>query len=99
MQLPTSISLSVAALCAACSAAPSSEATPVSTDNTSIQVVRKLFLECFNGHRKDLLHELVSPEFVGVGPERGPAAFAAVLDRLHAAFPDIAYTIGDVFAS
>jgi predicted ester cyclase len=91
-------SLSIAVLCAACGAA-SSEATPMSTDPTNTQLVRRLFLECFNGNRKDLLPELLSPDFTGAGPERGPAAFAGVIDRLHTAFPDIVYTIEDVVAA
>ena len=42
--------------------------------------------------------EIVSPQFVGVGPERGPAAFGGVITALRGAFPDLVYTIEDVVA-
>lgn len=71
----------------------------MSAEPANAQIIRKLFLECFNANNKDLLRELVSADFVGAGPDRGPAAFAGVMDRLHTAFPDIAYTIDDVVAS
>jgi predicted ester cyclase len=61
------------------------------------QVVRRLFLDYFNTGRLDV-DDLVSPDFEGVGPERGPAAFATVITNLRGAFPDLVYTIDDMVA-
>src|SRR5688500_18733356 len=84
------------AACSSTSASSQKESKPMSTDNA--RIVRSLFLDAFNTGRADRLAELVSPDFVGPGPERGPAAFAGVMDRLRGSFPDIQYTLKDVVA-
>jgi steroid delta-isomerase-like uncharacterized protein len=83
-------------LAALCALAACQESRPMSTDNA--RVVRSLFLDCFNTGRTEALAALVSPDFVGPGPERGPAAFAGVMERLRGSFPDIQYTLDDVIA-
>jgi steroid delta-isomerase-like uncharacterized protein len=68
----------------------------MSTSNA--QLVRRLYTDFFNTGRLDQLGEVVAPEFVGAGPGRGPAAFAAVITELRGAFPDLIYTVDDIVA-
>jgi predicted ester cyclase len=66
--------------------------------DTNKQVIRRLYDECINPGRLDLLPELVSSDFVGPQGDRGPEGFAAGITSLRAGFPDIQITIEDLFA-
>ena len=68
----------------------------MTTENA--QLVRRLYTDYLNTGHADKLGEIVSPQFVGVGPERGPAAFGGVITALRGAFPDLVYTVEDVVA-
>jgi predicted ester cyclase len=63
---------------------------------TNKRIVRRLFEEAFNQDRGELVDELVAAEYVDAAGERGPGAFKQVMARLHAAFPDIRYTVEDI---
>ena len=69
---------------------------PDSTRTDNKRKIDKLFDSCFNHHDLAVLDELVSPDYVGPQGDKGPAAFRAVVGGLHAAFPDIHYTIDEV---
>ena len=60
--------------------------------------VDRLFEACFNQGDVRLLEELVSPDYVGLQGERGPAGFKGIVVGLRTAFPDIHYTVEDVVA-
>lgn len=60
------------------------------------QLVRRLYDDYLNPGRLDRLGEIVSPDFQGAGPQRGPAAFSGVIGGLRAAFPDLRYTVEDL---
>ena len=60
--------------------------------------VDRLFEACFNHGEVGLLEELVSPEYVGLQGDRGPAGFKGIVVGLRTAFPDIHYTVEDVVA-
>jgi len=62
------------------------------------QVIRRLYDECINPGRLERLPELVSDDFIGAQGEHGPAGFAANINGLRAAFPDIQVTVDDVIA-
>jgi steroid delta-isomerase-like uncharacterized protein len=59
--------------------------------------VRTLF-EAFNHGDLSSMDELVAPEFVGPQGAKGPAALKAVTMDLRAAFPDLHYTVDELFA-
>lgn len=62
------------------------------------QLVRRLYDDHLNTGQLDGLGDVVSPDFVGPGDQRGPAAFVAVVSGLRASFPDLRYTVDDVIA-
>jgi predicted ester cyclase len=68
------------------------------TPEANKQVVRRLYDECINPGRLELLSELVSDGFVGPQGARGPAGFAATITGLRAGFPDIKITVEDLIA-
>jgi predicted ester cyclase len=96
MQL-THFALATALVACTGSAVPEPRTTTMTTDANK-QVVRRLYDECINPGRLDLLPELVSSDFVNPHGERGPAGFATALAGLRAGFPDIKITIEDLVA-
>jgi len=71
---------------------------PDTTRDENKRNVDRLFEACFNQGDVGLLEELVSPEYVGLQGERGPAGFKGIVVGLRTAFPDIHYTVEDVVA-
>lgn len=65
-------------------------------------IVRTLFEDCFNRGKLDLLEQLVSPDFVpdyaGAQGARGREGFHFI-KGLRAAFPDVHYTIDEIFGA
>lgn len=62
------------------------------------EVARKIYEQCINQGRVELLDQLISDDYAGPDGARGPAAFRATVTGLRAGFPDIRFTIEDVFA-
>lgn len=60
--------------------------------------VRRIYEQCLNAGKLELLDDLVAPEFVGVQGERGPDGFENTLAGLRTAYPDIHFTIEDMIA-
>jgi steroid delta-isomerase-like uncharacterized protein len=96
----TALSLTMACALAACGTHdnPSAPRSPAMPSDANKAIVRRLFEEYFNKGLVDRLGEIVSPDFVGPGGQRGPAAFATVLGALRTGFADIAYTVDDIIA-
>jgi steroid delta-isomerase-like uncharacterized protein len=92
--------LAVALALAACTTTTStrSVAMPDTTRDENKRNVDQLFEACFNHGDVGLLEELVSPDYVGLQGERGPAGFKGIVVGLRTAFPDIHYTVEDVVA-
>jgi len=59
--------------------------------------VRRVYEDCLNGDRMHLLPALVAGDFVGPQGE-GPTGFGRALMALRTGFPDLHYTIEDLFA-
>jgi steroid delta-isomerase-like uncharacterized protein len=62
-------------------------------------LAHRLYEDGFNTGHLDLLREILAEDFVGPRGERGPAAMAQSVAPLRAGFPDMRFTIDDVFAS
>ena len=70
----------------------------VETPDRNKQVVRRLYEDCINRGKPELLAELVSDEFVGEKGGRGPSGFASTIEELRAGFPDIRFSLQDLVA-
>jgi predicted ester cyclase len=68
------------------------------TVDSNKQVIRRLYADCINPNRLDLLPEFVAADFVGPHGARGLAGFATSITELHTGFPDIHVTVEDLIA-
>ena len=98
--------LYVLAALAACSCQtpatpPRSFAMPDTTARENETIIRTLVEDCFNRGKLELLEQLVSPDYlpdyVGARGARGLEGFKFIVG-LRAAFPDIHYSVDDIFA-
>jgi len=65
------------------------------------QVVRRIFEDMVNSANTQLLNELIAEDYEGTqagAPATGRTAFAATMENLRHAFPDIHYSIDDLLA-
>ncbi len=60
-------------------------------------VIRRLYEECFNQAKLELLDELLAPDFVGSKGEQGPREFAATVLSVLTGFPGVQFRIEDLF--
>lgn len=61
-------------------------------------LVRRLYEECMNTGNFDLLPELMAADFVGSKGEIGIAEYVKSVQPLHLGFPNIRFSIEDIFA-
>ncbi len=64
----------------------------MSSSNANKEQVREIY-ERINRGELDRVAELISPQFTGAAGQRGSAAFITGISALHAAFPDLHYTL------
>jgi steroid delta-isomerase-like uncharacterized protein len=71
------------------------------TEQANVETVHRLYEEYLNQNRPELLAALVSEDVVlhAATDERGIAAFAALTERVRAAFPDMQFTLRETIAS
>lgn len=62
------------------------------------QTVRRIFDDYINRSMPEVLPELVAADYLGVGGDRGPAAFSGPLQALLLAVPDVHFTLEDLLA-
>jgi steroid delta-isomerase-like uncharacterized protein len=62
------------------------------------QLVRRLYEECFNSGRLELLDQLIHADFAGADGRRGPEAFAGTIAPFLRSFPGVHYTVEDLVA-
>jgi steroid delta-isomerase-like uncharacterized protein len=71
----------------------------------NVELMRRWFKEVWNEGRTQTIHELVSPNGIGIGqredgsPLRGPAEFVPFAERIRGAFPDINVVVEDAFGA
>ncbi len=61
-------------------------------------IIRSVYEQCINKGELELLETIVAPEFVGPTGEAGAAGLRGTFAALRVAFPDIHYTLEDLFA-
>lgn len=64
-----------------------------------LQLVRRLYENCFNTGNLDLVPEMIATDFVSSRGEHGQAEFAANIAGLRKAFPDVHFVIEDIFGA
>jgi steroid delta-isomerase-like uncharacterized protein len=71
----------------------------------NVELMRRWFNEVWNEGKTQTIHELVSPNGIGIGqledgsPLRGPAEFVPFVERIRGAFPDIDVVVEDAFGA
>jgi steroid delta-isomerase-like uncharacterized protein len=105
MRLRTrTMTLAAAALltagCAATTNRPGSETMTASDDRetTNKATIRRVYEQCINAGDLALLDDIVAPGFVGPNGETGAAGLRGTFAALRIGFPDIHYTLEDLFA-
>jgi steroid delta-isomerase-like uncharacterized protein len=69
----------------------------------NVLLLRRWFKEVWNEGRVQTIYDLLDENFIGIGQDQpgvvihGPADFVALFNRLRGAFPDMKFTIEDVF--
>jgi steroid delta-isomerase-like uncharacterized protein len=69
-----------------------------STLENNRQLVRRLYEECINPNKLELLARFVSDEYVGPRGDKGPSAYAATVTSLRQGFPDVRFSVEDLVA-
>ena len=73
--------------------------TPVNHPEQNLQLVRRLYEDCFNTGKLDLVPEMIAIDFSSNRGEHGQAEFAANIAGLRKAFPDVRFVIEDLFGA
>lgn len=62
------------------------------------RLIRRLYDECINPGRLELLDELLSSDFIASPGETGAAEFANVIAAVRRGFPDVIFEVDDLIA-
>jgi steroid delta-isomerase-like uncharacterized protein len=68
------------------------------TTEKNKEIVRKIYEDCLNTGKVELLDQFVAEDYVGVAGQIGPVAFAGLIKELRQGFPDIQWTVEDLLA-
>jgi steroid delta-isomerase-like uncharacterized protein len=69
----------------------------------NVALMRRWFKEVWNEGRVQTIYDLMAENVIGIGQDapgieiRSPADFVALYNRLRGAFPDIKFTLEDIF--
>jgi steroid delta-isomerase-like uncharacterized protein len=99
------MTLAAAALFAACATTTTANkdrsetmTDPGDVTTANKATIRRVYEQCINAGEFELLDAIVAPEFVGPNGETGAAGLRRTFAALRVAFPDLHYTLEDVFA-
>lgn len=62
------------------------------------EIIRHLYEDILNNRKIELLKELISPDYIGIGGVRGIAGFSNTVSSVIDGFPDIKWTIEDILS-
>ncbi len=65
----------------------------------NLQLVRRLYEDCFNTGNLDLVPQMIATDFVSNRGEHGQMEFAANIAGLRKAFPDVCFVVDDIFGA
>lgn len=76
--------------------------SPSHITNSALEIhkllVRQLYEACINQGNSELLHKLLTKDFVGGNGELGPTEFSNTISKIRAAFPDVHFEVEDLIA-
>ncbi|MBI3530449.1 MAG: ester cyclase [Betaproteobacteria bacterium] len=70
----------------------------IQTPEKNKRLVRRLYEDCINPGKVELLAQLIADDFVGGRGEKGPSEFANTIVALRNGFPDIQFDLEDLIA-
>lgn len=62
------------------------------------ETIRKLYEECLNPGKLELLGQFISPDYEGIYGTKGPDGYREIISQLKQGFPDIKWTVEDLLA-
>ncbi|GAA4302970.1 hypothetical protein GCM10023143_05820 [Compostibacter hankyongensis] len=65
-------------------------------ETTNKEIIRNLYENILNNRKIELLNDVISPDYVGIGGVKGVAGFSSTVLSVIAGFPDIEWTIEDM---
>lgn len=77
---------------------PTTQTTNSAFQTSNKEIARKLYEDCLNTGKLELLKDLIDDNYVDFKGDKGPAAFAETAKGLRTGFPDIHWTIDDLIA-
>lgn len=72
----------------------------MTNEQTSVnkELIRKMYNECLNTRKLELLDQFIDENFVDARGEKGPAGFSKTINAMYQGFPDIHWNIEDMMA-
>jgi steroid delta-isomerase-like uncharacterized protein len=70
----------------------------MTTTQRNKEVIQKLYEQALNKRNLELLKDLISENYTGIGGKKGPAAFEQPVAELIKAFPDIQWKIEELIS-
>lgn len=67
-------------------------------ETTNKEIIRNLYENILNNRKMELLNDVISPDYVGIGGAKGAAGFSSAVLPVIAGFPDIKWTIEDIIS-
>lgn len=65
-------------------------------ETTNKEIIRNLYENILNNRKIELLNDVISPDYVGIGDAKGVAGFSSTVMSVIAGFPDIKWRIEDI---
>lgn len=62
------------------------------------EIIRSLYENILNNRKIELLNDIISPDYVGIGGVKGVAGFSSTVMSVIAGFPDIKWMIEDIIS-
>jgi predicted ester cyclase len=67
-------------------------------ETTNKEIIRNLYENILNNRKIELLNDIISPDYVGIGGVKGVVGFSSTVMSVIAGFPDIKWTIEDIIS-
>jgi predicted ester cyclase len=72
--------------------------TQARPETANKEIIRNLYENILNNRKIELLNDIISPDYEGIGGVKGVAGFSGTVMSVIAGFPDIKWTIEDIIS-